>query len=318
MNHAHIFYTLKSNTLTLALLLFTPLAPLFSQDYSNFSQEFFEKQEFAHRGGYAKGPENSIQTIIESTKLDINAIEIDIRMTKDSHLIIFHDQTIERVLQCDEKLAVADLTLSQIRTYPFRDTVLGELYVGTVEDLLDTLGLILSDSQKRDLLLELDFKPHGQRGLVATERLVNILHHKNKIFGDMLYNHFFIATFYPDILKEVQKRDPKIKTAFAVNNKPRKNKFLANLAILFSPGIVKNNKVSIYEPNMCMVTPALVKKWRKKGILINAWTANNQCEKDYLRKLNVAFTSNCPHSECPREESDQVGKSGWCKKCAKN
>ena len=61
----------------------------------HFSHDFFEKQRFAHRGGYANGPENTIETILDNINHGVGAIEIDVEMTKDQKLVIFHDATIE-------------------------------------------------------------------------------------------------------------------------------------------------------------------------------------------------------------------------------
>ncbi|MCP4441874.1 MAG: hypothetical protein GY810_23450 [Aureispira sp.] len=292
-----------------------------AQDFSHFQKEYFEQLEFAHRGGYANGPENSSKTILKNIALDINAIEIDIRMTKDNHLVVFHDETIERILSCDQKLAVSDITLADLKEYSYRNKDLGELYVETLEELLDAVIGKLNDEQKKKLLIELDFKPNGERGVVAIEKMFKTLALYTNTFDDDFRNHFYVATFYPDVLKGVRSQDSLIVTGFAVNNNPNKNKFLARLAILFAPSIMKKNKVSVYEPNMCMLTPKMVKRWHnkhKKGYLINAWTANTSCEKEKLKELKVAFASNCPYDNCNADESDQLGKpKKWCKKCCK-
>jgi hypothetical protein len=74
--------------------------------------------------------------------------------------------------------------------------------------------------------------------------------------------------------------------------------------------------VDIIEPNICMINDRFVKKWHKKGILINAYTANTKCEKKYLENFKIAYTTNCPIGSCEPDPSDQIGKpKKWCKKC---
>ncbi len=79
------------------------------------------------------------------------------------------------------------------------------------------------------------------------------------------------------------------------------------MAILFAPKIIKKNKVSIIEPNHCMLTEKLVKKYHKKGIMINTYTVNTACDKEYINKWNIAYTSNCPQNTCPRHGGSLPG-----------
>jgi hypothetical protein len=70
---------------------------------------------------------------------------------------------------------------------------------------------------------------------------------------------------------------------------------------------------------MCLITKRYVRKWQRKGILINTYTANTQCEKQYLEQFGIAYTSNCPlEPSCAGDPSDEPGKPvKWCKTCRK-
>ena len=50
----------------------------------------------AHRGDWRNAPENSIQAVLNCIEMGIEIVEIDIRMTKDSQLIVIHDKTLDR------------------------------------------------------------------------------------------------------------------------------------------------------------------------------------------------------------------------------
>lgn len=67
----------------------------------------------AHRGYRAKFPENTMLAFEEALKLDVDSIEMDVRMTKDNEIVVIHDQTIDRTT--DKKGKVKDMTLSEIR-----------------------------------------------------------------------------------------------------------------------------------------------------------------------------------------------------------
>ncbi|WP_214484844.1 glycerophosphodiester phosphodiesterase family protein [Bacillus sp. SM2101] len=50
----------------------------------------------AHRGASAYAPENTFAAFDKAVKMDADYIEVDVQMTKDSHLVIIHDLTVDR------------------------------------------------------------------------------------------------------------------------------------------------------------------------------------------------------------------------------
>ena len=50
----------------------------------------------SHRGDWRNAPENSLQAIKNCIKMGVDMVEIDIRETKDGHLVLMHDKTIDR------------------------------------------------------------------------------------------------------------------------------------------------------------------------------------------------------------------------------
>ncbi len=62
---------------------------------SPFSPENFNQLRIAHRGGYAYGPENTLEAICNNIRTrNIQAMEIDLQMTSDGYLVLFHDETL--------------------------------------------------------------------------------------------------------------------------------------------------------------------------------------------------------------------------------
>ncbi len=66
----------------------------------------------AHRGLSSRFPENTMRSIREALRLRVDAIEIDVRSTKDGVLILMHDETLDRTT--DGRGAVGELTWSEI------------------------------------------------------------------------------------------------------------------------------------------------------------------------------------------------------------
>lgn len=50
----------------------------------------------AHRGFTRSAPENSLQAVLDAIEAGFEAVEIDVRHTKDGELVLMHDATIDR------------------------------------------------------------------------------------------------------------------------------------------------------------------------------------------------------------------------------
>ena len=49
----------------------------------------------AHRGANSTHPENTLPAFEEAIRLGAHMIELDVRQTKDGHLVLMHDATID-------------------------------------------------------------------------------------------------------------------------------------------------------------------------------------------------------------------------------
>jgi glycerophosphoryl diester phosphodiesterase len=61
-------------------------------------------------------PENTLAAFREALRLGVHMIEIDVRMTKDGHLVILHDETVDRTSNGEGKISdMARLKQQDIR-----------------------------------------------------------------------------------------------------------------------------------------------------------------------------------------------------------
>lgn len=84
----------------------------------------------SHRGAGFLEPENTLRAIRRAIDLGADQVEIDVQLTRDGHLILMHDATVERTTNGTG--VVADLTLTEIRQL---DAGQGE-HVPTLEEVL--------------------------------------------------------------------------------------------------------------------------------------------------------------------------------------
>ncbi|MRI63767.1 glycerophosphodiester phosphodiesterase [Ornithobacterium rhinotracheale] len=67
----------------------------------------------AHRGDWRNSPENSLAAIENAIKMGVDIVEVDLQKTKDGHLILMHDSSIDRTTTGKGK--VKEITLDSIR-----------------------------------------------------------------------------------------------------------------------------------------------------------------------------------------------------------
>ncbi len=51
----------------------------------------------AHRGASGTHPENTLPAFLRAIELGSDIVELDSRLTKDAHVVVFHDASVERV-----------------------------------------------------------------------------------------------------------------------------------------------------------------------------------------------------------------------------
>ncbi len=72
----------------------------------------------AHRGDWRNTPENSIQALKNCIAMGVDIMELDLKKTKDGHLVIMHDQTIDRTTT--GKGNVSDYSLAELKNFFLR------------------------------------------------------------------------------------------------------------------------------------------------------------------------------------------------------
>lgn len=69
-----------------------------------------------HRGDPSMG-ENTVTSAKNAVTLGADAIEFDIRLTKDGQAVVMHDETLTRTTNCTDPRKVSEMTLAEIQQY---------------------------------------------------------------------------------------------------------------------------------------------------------------------------------------------------------
>lgn len=81
---------------------------------------FLTLNKIAHRGIHDKYIENTLKSFLECIKRGY-LIELDIRLTKDNYLVVFHDISLKRLFNKNKN--INDLTLNELREYKLIPTL---------------------------------------------------------------------------------------------------------------------------------------------------------------------------------------------------
>lgn len=144
--------------------------------------------KIAHRGASAYELENTFKAFEKAIELGANMIEVDVRLSKDGHLIVMHDQSIDRTT--DGKGFVRELTLAELKQFK---TLNGE----EMPTLQETIDLV-----KGRCGLYIELKDEG-----CEQKIVDIIQKNN------LYDWAIVSSFIHPSLKIIKELDPKIKTS---------------------------------------------------------------------------------------------------------
>lgn len=92
----------------------------------------------SHRGDWRNYPENSIPAIESVIRMGVDIMELDLKLTKDSVLVLCHDHTIDRTT--DGKGRVRDITYDSIRRCKLRrahNVITDSLRMPTLREALE-------------------------------------------------------------------------------------------------------------------------------------------------------------------------------------
>ena len=93
-----------------------------------------------HRGMAAGFPENTLAAYRNSVSLGFSAIEVDLRATADGHIVVMHDDTVDRTTNGSGR--VDQMTLAEIKSLDagsYLDPKFADLRVPTYQEVLEAL-----------------------------------------------------------------------------------------------------------------------------------------------------------------------------------
>ena len=106
---------------------------------------------YAHRGASGYAPENSLRAFELAAEMGADGVELDIQLTKDGKLVVFHDETLDRVTEGHGLLS--EHTYEELLHFP-----LVRAFAGTNEDHIPLLSDVLALLHRRSLRVNIELK----------------------------------------------------------------------------------------------------------------------------------------------------------------
>ncbi|MES0350085.1 MAG: glycerophosphodiester phosphodiesterase family protein [Desulfobacteria bacterium] len=140
-----------------------------------------------HRGAAALEPENTLRSIERAVEIGVDAVEIDVRLSKDRELVVIHDSTVDRTTNGSGP--VNGYALDDLKKLDAG----GGQTIPTLQEVMELIG------HKVKLVIELKEE--------ETERMVVELIKRNN-----LDDNVYVISFWHELVKTVKVIESCIKT----------------------------------------------------------------------------------------------------------
>ncbi len=167
-------------------------------------------QRVAHRGGARLAPENTLAAFRNALTLPIDAVELDVQMSSDGQLIVFHDNTVERLT--DGMGNILDLDFATLRSLNAAAHFAG----GWPEpQQIPTLGEVLSLVKARAHVY-IEIKASKRDGVYGRyPRIAEAV--LNEVRSLRMLNRVVIISFDWPVLLHIKSLEPRLQTGAIVS-----------------------------------------------------------------------------------------------------
>ena len=177
----------------------------------------------AHRGSSAQAPENTLPAFQLAWEQGADGIEADFQLTKDGHIVCFHDKDTKRL--AGRQLTVADATLEELRQLD-----VGSIQPQAVDDALRSWNGDKYKGLRIPTIAEVFATvPRGKKIFIEIKCGPEILDPllRELASSGLSHDQVFVICFDSALLKSLKERDPKWQVAWLcsfdkrANGKPR-------------------------------------------------------------------------------------------------
>jgi glycerophosphoryl diester phosphodiesterase len=229
-------------------------------------------QVIAHRGATGRAPENTLPAFRLAADLGAQAIETDLRLTRDHRVVLMHDDTLQRTTS--GRGPVTAKTLDELREldagswFPKRFWRKRHVAPRFAGEPIPTLEELLDLACQRDIALYLEIKAPCP---IGTERAV-----VQAIRDAGALARSAVISFDAAVLERVRQTDPAVTIGYTFK---RRQRDAVDRAIAVGAKIIL--------PRVNRVTPTLITEAKRRGLKVVTWTVNDIRKMRQLMDLGV-------------------------------
>ena len=220
----------------------------------------------AHRGFSGAAPEDTLAAFKKAVDAGADVIELDVRFSKDGHLVVFHDDTLERTTQ--KEGTVAAHTLEELRSLDagswYGPSFKGER-VPTLSDVLESVN--------RHTLLNIELKK-GNHGPYSILQLADRALDEIKNWG--IEDRVLFSSYDATAVARILEKDARLPVAL-ITRDPWEAPFDAMGGRTFPALHCRRNTLN--ESNLLSA--------RRQGVKIGVWTVNTEEEMETFVAMGV-------------------------------
>lgn len=224
---------------------------------------------YGHRGALGNYPENTLVGFRYAIENDIDVLELDLQMTLDKEIIIYHDKNINTNICDGISVPIKSLTLSEIKNYdcgskhniifPEQKSIPGEK-IPTFKELIE---MILNEYYYKSIKMSVEIKTEqnldtDEEVYSFTKRVIDIIHLYN------IRNITTIQSFDIRALKYVKQIDSNIKTSLLIEKQPITDDLIK---------LAKELNIQIVSPEF--INKNIVDKLKQNGFEVVPWVIND-------------------------------------------
>ncbi len=207
-----------------------------------------------HRGSAAPYPENTLQAILYGILSGAKTIEVDLRLSKDKEVILFHNENLSRMTGINQN--VSDKTWLELSQLPIRKK--GKLFY--IPRLIDILKIVPRDTQFYLELKAISSSCGSVQNNILVEKVISI------IKKERMKKRCLIMSFNKDLIQYLKKKYPSYSAGIIVSSSASLNAILKGTKI-------KYNCIAL---NQKLIKKSNLQEIKDSGIPFIAWTVNTK------------------------------------------
>ena len=226
-----------------------------------------------HRGAAGLAPENTLAAFRKALELGVDALEMDLHITRDGEVVVIHDETLDRTT--DGRGSIGDLTLGEVKRSDAGIKSAAAFRGERVPTLREVIDLIKASGNKR-VRMDLEIKfGKGQEGMPGDfeERVLEVVRQTSFI------GRVNVISFHHPSLLKVKALQPMIRTGLLEEGQQHEDPV----------GLVRQYRADYYSPRFRQVTAELVTALHHASIPIVPWTVNEEADMRRQMALGIGM-----------------------------